>query len=90
MGPAPRALDRNWPLDTGGRLDPHKKVEETFSGPGDYSPLTDDQAGDLQTAEKSLIESALKTTGGNRRQAADRLGISERTLYRKIKLYGLG
>ena len=47
------------------------------------------EAGDLQTAERSLIETALKQAGGNRRKAADRLGISERTLYRKIKLYGL-
>jgi DNA-binding NtrC family response regulator len=43
----------------------------------------------LQAAERSLIESALKAAVGNRRKAANRLGISERTLYRKIKLYGL-
>ena len=28
-------------------------------------------------------------TGGNRQQAAEILGIGERTLYRKIKEYGL-
>ena len=79
----------SWSLPTGGRLDPSGRVEETFSRPGGFSPLADDQAGDLQTAEKALIDAALKGTGGNRRQAADRLGISERTLYRKIKAYGL-
>jgi DNA-binding NtrC family response regulator len=78
-----------WPLDPGGRLDPSGRVEETFSGGGGFSPLAGEQAGDLQTAEKALMESALKATGGNRRLAAERLGISERTLYRKIKLYGL-
>jgi DNA-binding NtrC family response regulator len=31
----------------------------------------------------------LNRAGGNRRRAADSLGISERTLYRKIKEYGL-
>ncbi|MBD3221105.1 AAA domain-containing protein [bacterium] len=46
--------------------------------------------GNLQAAEKALIATALQATGGNRRQAAERLGISERTLYRKLKLYDLG
>ena len=45
--------------------------------------------GDLQSAEKALIAAALETTGGNRRRAAEQLGISERTLYRKLKHYGL-
>lgn len=37
--------------------------------------------------ERSVIEAALKETRGNRRKAADMLGIGERTLYRKIKEY---
>jgi DNA-binding NtrC family response regulator len=37
--------------------------------------------------EKSAIEIALKETRGNRRRAAEMLGIGERTLYRKIKEY---
>jgi transcriptional regulator with PAS, ATPase and Fis domain len=36
-----------------------------------------------------MISVALKASDGNRRKAAERLGISERTLYRKIKRYGL-
>ena len=79
-----------WSLDSRGRLDPTGRVEETFPAAGGFSPLHPEQGGDLQTAERTLIESALKSSGGNRRLAADRLGISERTLYRKIKLYGLG
>jgi transcriptional regulator with PAS, ATPase and Fis domain len=39
----------------------------------------------LEEAERRLIEEALKIFDGNRRQAAEALGISERTLYRKIK-----
>jgi len=65
------------------------RVVETFSANSGFSPLTEEQAGDLQTAERSLIEDALAIAHGNRRIAADRLGISERTLYRKIKAYGL-
>jgi two-component system response regulator HydG len=43
----------------------------------------------LQDAERALIERTLETSGGNRQQAAEMLGIGERTLYRKIKEYGL-
>ena len=39
--------------------------------------------------QKQLIINTLKTTNGNRRKTAEILGISERTLYRKIKQYGL-
>ncbi len=39
----------------------------------------------LAEAERLLIVEALKRYGGNRRQAARALGISERTLYRKLK-----
>jgi transcriptional regulator with PAS, ATPase and Fis domain len=39
--------------------------------------------------EKELIKKALDKHGGKRKQAADELGISERTLYRKIKEYSM-
>jgi len=44
----------------------------------------------MAEVEKAAIEAALKDTGGNRREAAQVLGIGERTLYRKIKEYQLG
>lgn len=50
-----------------------EKEEETF--------LT------LQEQEKILIEKALNRHQGRRKDAAEELGISERTLYRKIKEY---
>jgi two-component system response regulator HydG len=43
----------------------------------------------IEEAEKQLIVNTLKMVGGNREQAAGILGIGERTLYRKIKEYGL-
>jgi transcriptional regulator with PAS, ATPase and Fis domain len=39
----------------------------------------------LEDAEKQLISRALKRFDGNRRKTARALGISERTLYRKLK-----
>jgi two-component system response regulator HydG len=43
----------------------------------------------LEQLEREAIRSTLKMTSGNREQAAKILGIGERTLYRKIKEYGL-
>ena len=43
----------------------------------------------MSDVERAVIEAALKETKGNRRRAAEMLGIGERTLYRKIKEYRL-
>lgn len=43
----------------------------------------------LEQLEKRAIRETLRLTGGNREQAARLLGIGERTLYRKLKEYGL-
>ena len=39
--------------------------------------------------ERAAIEAALRETRGNRRKAAELLGIGERTLYRKLREYQL-
>ena len=43
----------------------------------------------IDRLEKEAIRQTLAMTGGNREQAAEMLGIGERTLYRKLKEYGL-
>ncbi|GAB5045854.1 sigma-54-dependent transcriptional regulator [Thermodesulfovibrio sp. TK110] len=44
----------------------------------------------LKSLEKKAIMEALKKTGGNKKMASQLLGISLRTLYNKIKEFGLG
>jgi DNA-binding NtrC family response regulator len=44
----------------------------------------------MAEVERAAIEAALREHRGNRRKAAEMLGIGERTLYRKLKAYGLG
>lgn len=56
-----------------------EKTGETHDG---QLPTKDD-------LERELIRKALIRFNGHRKQAADQIGISERTLYRKIKEYGL-
>ncbi|MFG0251847.1 MAG: helix-turn-helix domain-containing protein [Phycisphaerales bacterium JB038] len=43
----------------------------------------------MDQLEKRAIRETLKLTGGNREKTAKLLGIGERTLYRKLKEYGL-
>ncbi len=43
----------------------------------------------LSDLGRQMVEKALERTGGNRKKAAQELGISDRTLYRRIKQYGL-
>jgi len=54
--------------------------EEVLEGPESLA---------LKTQEKDLIEKALQRHRGKRKLAADELGVSERTLYRKIKEYNI-
>ena len=43
----------------------------------------------IEEMQKEMIKKSLERNGGNRKLAADELKISERTLYRKIKKFGL-
>ena len=61
-------------------LIPNKKADETIDVPQNLS---------LFQQEKILIERALGKHKGKRKYAAEELGISERTLYRKIKEFDL-
>ena len=59
------------------------------TGPrSDAGPVTFD-GGTLDELERRAIEAALAAHGGNRRRAAAQLGIGLRTLYEKLKRYGL-
>jgi len=56
---------------------------------GKEAPLLGRDSLTVAEAEKELIIRALKDTGGNRTLAAKKLGMSRRTLHRKIKEYHL-
>jgi DNA-binding NtrC family response regulator len=43
----------------------------------------------LEQMERAYIMHALQTSRGNRTEAAQKLGLSRRTLHRKIKVYQL-
>ncbi len=51
--------------------------------------ITDDTAMTLEDTERETIRRSLERNDGKRKKTAEELKISERTLYRKIKEYGL-
>lgn len=65
---------RNVDMNQPDSFEVHQEVEESLS---------------LEDREKELIKKALEKHRGKRKYAASELGISERTLYRKIKEYNL-
>jgi transcriptional regulator with PAS, ATPase and Fis domain len=55
----------------------------------DVTHIYEEETLSIQDKEKELILRALKKNNNRRKMAANDLGISERTLYRKIKQYGI-
>ena len=55
----------------------------------DAEEINETESLNLSDMGRQMLQKALDRNGGNRKKAARELGISDRTLYRKIKQYGL-
>lgn len=66
-------------------------IEDTLNYDNDIQEATEyeESALSISEVEKEMIAKALERHNGKRKMAAKELGISERTLYRKIKEYAL-
>ena len=62
------------------------QVRESVGGSGEVRIDADITVDEM---EKRMIIQALEKTGGNRTKAAEKLGISRRTLHRKLNQYGI-
>lgn len=67
----------------------YKSSEESNVMESFYTPEIVDDSLSIQKKEIDLIKRAIEKHKGKRKNAAKELGISERTLYRKIKEYGI-
>ncbi|TAE03382.1 MAG: sigma-54-dependent Fis family transcriptional regulator [Bacteroidetes bacterium] len=64
-----------------------KEKDVEYDKAEDVTDKTEDDNFSLEKQEREMIVKALKKSNGRRKYAAQNLGISERTLYRKIKQY---
>jgi transcriptional regulator with PAS, ATPase and Fis domain len=68
----------------------HSQSEDTMTDKYDFAEdIEEEETLSLQDKELELIKKSLERHQGKRKPAAEELGISERTLYRKIKQYDL-
>ncbi len=67
-----------------------EKISDSRNDKYDFAEeIQEEENLSLQQKELELIKKSLEKYNGKRKDAADELGISERTLYRKIKQYDL-
>ena len=64
--------------------EPEDAVAEEY-----VEPAPEQENLNLNDLSRQMLEKALDRNGGNRKKAAQELGISDRTLYRRLKQYGL-
>jgi two-component system response regulator HydG len=67
-------------------------ITQTYSEQSDWMPLQSATNGSLSLVEieKTAIIATLEEAGGNKSEAARRLGINRKTLHKKLKDYGVG
>lgn len=68
---------------------PYQDVEAEEIRENGSTQHDDNESLNLSDIGRQVVEKALERNGGNRKKAALELGISDRTLYRRIKQYGL-
>ena len=74
---------------SGSEVDFAKVTGAISGGPAALRQTASMPVGNLDSMEEQMIIKALERTGGQRAMAADQLGISRRTLSRKLKEYNL-
>lgn len=79
---SPNEKIKDFTIETSSFHEPSTGYNETFQ-----ESIEIEESLSIEKIEKELIKKALKKHNGRRKNAASELGISERTLYRKIKEY---
>src|SRR5256885_16318991 len=80
-------------IEVGGGSEGRRQIEASVDpldpSPESPSPVIYKPGMSMSDVERAAIDAALRETHGNRRKAAETLGIGERTLYRKLKEYAV-
>lgn len=68
----------------------NEALHHPFTEDAEVEEIHEAETLNLNDLGKQMVEKALERNNGNRKKAAKELGISDRTLYRRIKAYKLG
>ena len=82
----PAIADRQGKIMTANQPTAHSDIQEAEA---EEIKADEPETLNLNDLGRQTVEKALERNGGNRKKAAQELGISDRTLYRRIKQYGL-
>ncbi|MGN0215925.1 MAG: sigma-54 interaction domain-containing protein [Prevotella sp.] len=82
----PAIADRQGKITTANQPTAHSDIQEAEA---EEIKAEEPETLNLNDLGRQTVEKALERNGGNRKKAAQELGISDRTLYRRIKQYGL-
>lgn len=82
----PAIADRQGKIMTANQPTAHSDIQEAEA---EEIKAEEPETLNLNDLGRQTVEKALERNGGNRKKAAQELGISDRTLYRRIKQYGL-
>ena len=89
QAPEEMTVDDSWQMDSPSFGPMHGEMmavdQEQDPEEQDFEVSTSPEDMSIKTANLELIEKVLRKHGGNRKAASAELGISERTLYRKLK-----
>jgi len=76
--------EKDFTIIRGSDVNPNDPGQDRVNGPIDV-----DGATPLEEVEKKTILNTLEASGGNKSEAARRLGITRKTLHKKLKTYGV-
>ena len=82
--PAPLSDEYNNSSSSNNQRSTPNQVEDAVA-----EEISEPESLNLNDLGRQMVEKALERNNGNRKKAAQELGISDRTLYRRIKQYGL-
>ena len=89
QGSSPTQIIGNAPIQPIQPIQPIPSSFEEAEAEEYIEPTPEQENLNLSDLSRQMLEKALERNNGNRKKAAQELGISDRTLYRRLKQYGL-
>lgn len=89
LSSAAQSISSNLPATLDAIDEKKDKSNNSIVEEAEAEEISEHESLNLNDIERQTLEKALERNGGNRRKAARELGISDRTLYRRLRQFGL-